>query len=54
MNLGKSFEIPKESKTATKSKINIKPKNILSDIWTIFFSNQRGSGLRMRSKKYSC
>ena len=40
MNLGKSFEIPKESKTAKKEKINIKPSNILSDIWTLFFTKK--------------
>lgn len=40
MNLGKSFEIPKESKTAKKEKINIKTSNILSDIWTLFFTKK--------------
>ena len=40
LRIGKSFEIPKESKTAKKEKINIKTSNILSDIWTLFFTKK--------------
>lgn len=38
MNLGKSFESQKEIKT--ENKIKIKPSNILSDIWTLFFTKK--------------
>lgn len=39
ISIGKSFEVPKESKTANK-KINIKPSGIISDLWGLFFTNK--------------